>query len=181
MAGPAAGAAAGHGRVQVRPARADDAADLARVHVAAWLGAYRGLLSDAFLDALDVASVERRWDGLLADGLRPHLLVGVVAGRVVGFVNSGPAFESVPDGEVYAIYVEPDAWGTGAGPALLAAAEDELRGLGHREAVLWVMPGNARARRFYERSGWAPTGLEAVHDAMGLSVDVVQHAKTLDA
>ncbi|MDM8084970.1 GNAT family N-acetyltransferase [Cellulomonas cellasea] len=178
MAGPLG--AGGTRRAQVRPARVDDTADLARVHVAAWLGAYRGLLPDAFLDALDVADSQRRWDSLLADGLRPHLLVGVLDGRVVGFVNSGPAFESVPDGEVYALYVDPDAWGTGVGPTLLAAAEDELRGLGHREAVLWVMPGNTRARRFYERSGWAPTGLEAVHEAMGLPVDVVQHAKTLD-
>ncbi|MFI2752569.1 GNAT family N-acetyltransferase [Cellulomonas sp. P22] len=167
-------------RVQVRRARAEDAAALARVHVTAWLGAYRGLLPDAVLDALDVTTMERRWDGLLADGLRPHQLVAELDGRVVGFVNAGPAFESVPDGEVYAIYVEPDAWGTGAGPALLAAAEDELRVLGHHEAVLWVLPTNARARRFYERSGWASTGLHAVHPVMGLDVDVVQHAKVLD-
>lgn len=49
-------------------------------------------------------------------------------------------------------------WGTGRGRALLAAAEERLRGDGFDEAVLWVLAGNDRARRFYEAAGWAHDG-----------------------
>jgi GNAT superfamily N-acetyltransferase len=58
------------------------------------------------------------------------------------------------------INVLPAAWGTGVGPRLLAAATERLVALGFTEAVLWVVKGNARARRFYEREGWAPDGGE---------------------
>jgi hypothetical protein len=33
--------------------------------------------------------------------------------------------------------------------------------------VLWVLPGNARARRFYEVSGWAMDGIQARLDIHG--------------
>jgi GNAT superfamily N-acetyltransferase len=34
----------------------------------------------------------------------------------------------------------------------------EIRANGAAEATLWVVEANARARRFYEREGWEPTG-----------------------
>jgi GNAT superfamily N-acetyltransferase len=72
---------------------------------------------------------------------------------VVGFALVGPAQDPAGAGQLYAINVDPDHWGTGAGRALLAAAQAELVRLGYREAVLWVLPGNACARRFYEVAG----------------------------
>lgn len=167
------------GSVLVRPAAAADAPALGEVHVGAWRAAYRGMLPDALLDGMDADVVGARWRSLLEDGLRPHTLVGQLDGRVVGFANLGPAFESVPDGELYAINVLPEAWGTGVGPALLAAAEDELALLGHRVAVLWVIPENARARRFYARSGWHSTDLRSTREVGGAQVGLVQHLKVL--
>lgn len=169
----------GLGAVRVRPASAADAPDLGRVHVGAWRAAYPGMLPDEYLASLDPAAFGARWQSLLEDGMRPHMLVGELDGSVVGFANVGPAFDSVPDGELYAINVLPEAWGAGVGPALLAAAEDELVGLGHLVAVLWVIPGNTRARRFYDRSGWRSTGLGATREVGGVSVPLVQHLKEL--
>jgi GNAT superfamily N-acetyltransferase len=59
---------------------------------------------------------------------------------------------------VYAIYVLPEAWGTGAGHALMQESLRRLREDGYREAVLWVLDDNPRARTFYEREGWRLTG-----------------------
>jgi ribosomal protein S18 acetylase RimI-like enzyme len=38
------------------------------------------------------------------------------------------------------------------------AALEAIRSDGAGEATLWVGEANARARRFYEREGWEPTG-----------------------
>ena len=61
-------------------------------------------------------------------------------------------------GEVWAIYVDPEAQRRGVGRALMAAATRGLADHGFREAVLWVFEANAPARAFYERLGWAPDG-----------------------
>lgn len=61
-------------------------------------------------------------------------------------------------GELLALYVAPEHWSTGAGRTLLAAASEKLAADGHRSLALWVLEGNSRARRFYERHGLRPTG-----------------------
>ena len=61
-------------------------------------------------------------------------------------------------GELIAIYVDPDHIGTGVGRLLMAAAREQLRRLGVTSAALWVLEGNVRARRFYERDGWRSDG-----------------------
>jgi GNAT superfamily N-acetyltransferase len=67
--------------------------------------------------------------------------------------------------------------GTGAGRALLEAAQAELARLGFDETVLWVLPANARARRFYELAGWASDGTERTVDALGVTVPEVRYRR----
>ncbi|ABL05262.1 GNAT family N-acetyltransferase [Mycobacterium ulcerans] len=57
-------------------------------------------------------------------------------------------------GELRAIYVDPEHVCTGVGRLLMTAARERLWRVGVTAAVLWVLDGNARARRFYERDGW---------------------------
>jgi GNAT superfamily N-acetyltransferase len=61
-----------------------------------------------------------------------------------------------------AIYVRPNAWGTGLAAALHDAAVAELRTRGVTRARLWVLEGNGRARQFYERLGWRADGTTRV-------------------
>jgi GNAT superfamily N-acetyltransferase len=131
------------------------------VHVRAWVAAYRGLLTDASLDALSVKDKEIAWKDALADDDRP-IWVAEQDGQVLGFVATGPVEGDAPDpdtGEVYAIYIEPDLLGTGLGGELFAHAVDGLRRRGFTRAVLWVLEGNERARRFYEKAGWVADGV----------------------
>jgi GNAT superfamily N-acetyltransferase len=57
-------------------------------------------------------------------------------------------------GELWVLYVAPSHWGHGYGYALLRDAEEALATTGRRDLTLWVLEGNDRARRFYERAGW---------------------------
>ena len=57
--------------MQIRRPTVDDAPDIASIHVSAWQAAYRGIVPDAFLDALSVDQREARWSdwfgGLLGE------------------------------------------------------------------------------------------------------------------
>jgi ribosomal protein S18 acetylase RimI-like enzyme len=58
---------------------------------------------------------------------------------------------------LYALFVHPDHWGSGAGRALTDAAIADLRTHGCTEVWLWVLEANARGRRFYSRYGFTET------------------------
>ena len=143
----------------MRQANVEDAEAIAEVHVASWRGAYTGLLPAAVLDAHTVQRRTARWrEELAARGQTTW--VAVEADTVVGFASVGSSRD--PDtgpgvGELYAIYVTPAAWDKAVGHALHEAAVSTLASE-YEGAVLWVLDGNARARRFYERHGWRLDG-----------------------
>lgn len=59
---------------------------------------------------------------------------------------------------IHAVYVHPDARGTGASGKLLQAAIDDARSKGARRVALWVNGVNPRAQGLYERLGFRQTG-----------------------
>ena len=148
--------------VDLRPATVDDAAAGARLHLACWREAYAPLVDPALLEAaLDEERWTRRWREQIADG--PTRLLAVHAGVPIGFVTCGPArHRGAPlPFELYAVYVRAAWHGTGVAQALLDAD------LGDRSAYLWVLEGNTRARRFYERNGFAPDGGRQLYRPLG--------------
>jgi GNAT superfamily N-acetyltransferase len=166
--------------VTVRRATLEDAPALGRVHVRAWRAAYRGQMPDDYLDGLRPEDRAAGWErGLRRDRDQDPVLVVERDGEVVGFALVGPAEDPAGAGELYAINVDPDHWGTGAGRALLAAAEAELARLGYAEAVLWVLPGNQRARRFYQIAGWATDGTGRTAEVQGVVVPEVRYRRRL--
>jgi GNAT superfamily N-acetyltransferase len=147
------------------------------VQVTSWQAAYPGLIDQAFLDSLDIEDRTLAWSRILRQP-RGKVLLAEEDGAAIGFCAVGPAIED-HWGEVFAIYVDPARWGSGVGRDLLAAGEDSLAREGHRRALLWVLEGNARARAFYERQGWAlgkPIRIEAIG---GADVTEVRYEKPL--
>jgi ribosomal protein S18 acetylase RimI-like enzyme len=164
--------------VTVRPATVADAPAMGQLVVRAWQAAYRGQMPDDYLDGLRAEERAAYWDGVLRrEDRRGVILVAERDGEVVGFAAAGPSPDPQGAGELYAINVDPDHWGGGAGRALLGAAQAELDRMGFAESVLWVLPGNARARRFYERAGWAADGTEKTSEAFGVSFDEVRYRR----
>lgn len=173
----------------VRPARLEDATVLAQVHVAAWRAAYRGVMPDAFLDGLDVGRWAERWRQTLAGTRAPEhtpetvLVVELEGGPPAGFAMTGreraPSSSSEARGELWAINITPEAWGRGLGRLLLTAAERTLADAGHREAMLWVVAANERARRFYDQAGWHADGAEKRDTGLGFEIHEVRYARRL--
>jgi ribosomal protein S18 acetylase RimI-like enzyme len=146
-------------RFSIRTGAADDARDIATVHVTAWRHAYRGLLDEGYLAGLSTDALTDHW-GRLIDRLSPaeRLLVVETGGSVVGYAHTGPGrgADAAPrTGELYSLYVGPDHWDHGVGRALHDQGLEGMAGDGYRRARLWMLGTNDRARRFYGRQGWA--------------------------
>jgi ribosomal protein S18 acetylase RimI-like enzyme len=60
--------------------------------------------------------------------------------------------------ELTSMWVSPAARGTGAADLLVSAVADSVRLARASRVTLWVSADNARARAFYERFGFTPTG-----------------------
>jgi ribosomal protein S18 acetylase RimI-like enzyme len=156
----------------IRPATPDDAEAVARVHVETWRAAYVHALPAEGLASLSVTQrteIHRRSPPVVAE----------VDGEIVGFVSVGPGTDPDTDGELYAIYVLPDHWGSGVGRALMQAGEERLRQLGHQHAILWVLEDNPRARRFYEAAGWTQSGTRRPIEIFGQPVPEIRYEKSL--
>jgi len=133
--------------VTVRAAQAGDVEAVAEIWRVGWADGHLGNVPDALVAVRTPETFATR----TREGLG-HTTVAVVAGRVAGFVM-------VVDDEVEQVYVASTHRGSGLAAVLLAEAERQVAAEGYREAWLAAAPGNARARRFYERSGWADAGL----------------------
>jgi ribosomal protein S18 acetylase RimI-like enzyme len=148
--------------IAVRAARAADAAAIAQVHVDTWRVAYRSLLPDDELRALSVGQRRGFWEGARSNPGASKVDVAEDGSGVIAFCSYGPTRDAHADGaaEIYALYVHPDKWRRGAGRLLCERAALGAAERGHDAITLWVMKGNDRACRFYERVGFAPDGSE---------------------
>ena len=86
------------------------------MHIHAWQVAYRGIVPDAHLDGLDVATRAARYDFDAAVPGAPETWIALDGVDVVGFVSVGPTRDEDLSGlgEVRAVYVDPDRWRSGA-------------------------------------------------------------------
>jgi len=170
---------------RIRPTRPADAEGVVRVRIAAWQAAYRGLMPDAYLDAMGhdlVQAAERLRQWLAAPHLSSMLVGEDLDGTIVAMCSYGPPRDDdAPSGSgsLHAINLHPAAWGTGLGAQLLQHAERGLAVDGYGTAYLWVVDGNARARRFYERAGWRVEGATKIDDQFETGVTEVRYRRVL--
>ena len=147
--------------MRIRVATAADAAEIARVQVAAWQVAYRGLIPDAILDTLDPQQRASRWQEILT---QPGGITFVVEAesRIVGFSNLVPSRDSQADpkaiAEIAAIYVHPGHWREGIGRELCHRSLQEASKRGLSSVTLWVLNTNLSAIKFYEALGFVSDG-----------------------
>jgi GNAT superfamily N-acetyltransferase len=178
--------------MSVRDAVARDSPAIEAVRRASWRAAYTGLIGQPYLDR---ATAAIPGPPRLAPWRRTLVAVPDDGRAVVGYASFGPeravhvlsltpaappgnlprftdAGRTGLIGEVYAMYVDPAHWSTGTGRSLMAAAVAALTEAGYQRAVLWVLAGNDRARRFYAAGGWQPDGTDNRLLALGGVIEV---------
>jgi len=144
--------------VILRDATEHDAAAIAHLHAESWRSAYRGMLSDDYLDNRAHSERAALWKERFAQrASKPFFAVVAEAdaqltGFACVFTQDHPTFGSFLDN----LHVTPQSTGQGIGSQLLdevarrLIAERTPNGL-----YLWVIENNSRARKFYSKAGAA--------------------------
>jgi GNAT superfamily N-acetyltransferase len=137
----------------IREARSDQASTLAEIQRDASLAALAHVFPPEHYP-YPMEEVTRRWEDSLGDG-EITVLVAEEDGAATGVAG-------YRDEWLDGLYVLPQFWSRGVGRALHDDVLERLRAAGCERCHLWVLEGNERARRFYERLGWAENGTSRV-------------------
>jgi putative acetyltransferase len=131
----------------IRPAGDADMAAVADLWHEGWHAGHAGHVPEGLTEVRTLEAFHARTPARVSD-----TTVAIDdSGELLGFVM-------VVGDEVEQVFVGPAARGTGVAGVLLASAEDQVAAAGFDLAWLAVVAGNARARRFYEKCGWADEG-----------------------
>ncbi len=126
------------------------------VHYKSWHETYTGLVDAGYMAGVTLEKCTQT-----ARCYRDNTLIAKDGARVAGFAAYGAyRDETLPGcGEVFALYVLKEYHGRGVGYGLMDAALARLSG--YATAAVWVLKGNERAVRFYERYGFRFDGTQA--------------------
>ena len=141
------------------------------VHCTAWQEAYRGIVSDRYLDSMTVEATTAR-----ARRFPENTLVARDKEKVVGFAVYGPSRdEDLTDaGEIVAIYVLSEYYGRKIGYRLMNEAVSRLGE--YNTIFVWVLEKNERAIHFYHRYGFEFDGCRKQWN-LGTPVTIVRMIK----
>ncbi|MAS86647.1 MAG: GNAT family N-acetyltransferase [Micavibrio sp.] len=163
--------------MQIKPIEQASPEEIAGIFVESWKQGYRGLASDAYLDALTIEELVEKWESWL-EIVQPGY-VAVVDGKAAGFISCGPVRTRPPGDkgiiplyawEIYALYVHPDYWRQGIAKALMNRIAEDLSEKRSRSLILWVIKNNKRAMPFYEKLGGQRIGKKRL-EIGGMTVD----------
>jgi ribosomal protein S18 acetylase RimI-like enzyme len=166
--------------VRLREVRDDELPAVGALHYHSRVAAYRGFLPAEALSFGSPEALGEWWSERFRWERDTHRLTVAVDGdTIVGFTYVGPS-EEPETAELYAIHVDPAHVGTGVGRELMVSALAGLAKHGDR-AVLWVLDGNDRARRFYEEGGWAADGTIRAAPMGGTETRQLRYSRSLAA
>ena len=140
----------------VRAGTEADVGSIADLHTQSWRAAYRGILSDYYLDGAAHEDRLTSWQKRYSDQHANPMLVMVAEldGELAGFICIFPDEDAVFGSLLDNLHIAPNLTGSAIGRRLVSEAVKRLivesPGSG---MYLWVFARNHGARRFYERAG----------------------------
>ena len=139
--------------IEIRRAKASDAAAVADTHDEAWRGAYQGVIPGLELEKLVTRRGPDWWDSAIRKGSRIAILA--FGDKVAGYANYGRnrARSLLYEGEIYELYLRPEYQGLGFGRRLFTSARRDLVQSGLKSLVVWALSDNDPAVEFYKALG----------------------------
>lgn len=139
----------------IRHATLADAERMGFINAASWRTTYKGLIDDRAFDVMTHEAMVAKWTRIITHyATNPSFaLVAEVDGEVVGYISCGPNThpdQSQFEWELFAVYLLKEHQGKGIGKALFCEAVNEMKRLGVKSLVLYVLSSNTPSRKFYE-------------------------------
>lgn len=136
--------------INIRTATPSDAEQIAFVHIDSWRTTYKNIVSNDYLDNLNVQTKTNFWERVLTTKA-DNVFVAESDGEIIGFATGGQSRDKNDfDSELYAIYVLQQHQHKIIGRLLLTAITKYLQRCGHSSLYVWVLADN-NSRTFYER------------------------------
>ena len=144
--------------MQIREANVSDLEKIAQLHAQSWLIAYRGILSDAYLDGDLVLDRRALWqDRFNKPAARQNIIVAETKDALVGFACMFGSHEAGWGTLLENLHVAPEHQGEGIGTKLVTHVAQWCARTQASDALhLWVLAGNSAAQGFYKRLGASP-------------------------
>lgn len=132
---------------------------IAPLHAASWKSAYRGILTDDYLDHMVDDDRLQHWrkharELIENDG---EIFLATLEKAPAGFLcieHPDPLNVRMQGAYVNNLHVLPHIKGQGIGTALLERGAAWAKARGFTEMMLFVFEDNVPARRFYQSNGW---------------------------
>jgi ribosomal protein S18 acetylase RimI-like enzyme len=164
--------------MRIREAKQADAEAIASLHAASWRTAYRGALSDAYLDGpIEVERFEV-WRSRFTNPAK-NQFVSVAESRqqLVGFVCAYGGQDEKWGTFLDNLHVAPQLKRQGVGARLMGElaswSSTKYPGQG---VYLWVLQSNLAAQRFYERMGGENAGSDMWSPPDGSALPKIRYA-----
>lgn len=141
--------------MKIRIAEYEDIATISNVLAASWKSAYRGIVTDDYLNLLP----NNHWVEFLTTGLDNGNIFAMVLANdhhMIGTAIIGQE-QHKNTASLISFYLLPDKIGQGFGHAFYECVEDEMKRKGFAKCVLDVLEKNMRAKHFYETHGFTKT------------------------
>jgi len=148
--------------ITIRKVFPEEAYEYTVCHIACWRDAYKGIITDKYLDNM-LAEQEQRTESIKQTLHSPGDFIffcAVYDGGMIGRLIIGKSRDDDKPaaGEIGAIYLLEDYSNKGYGRQMMDYAINLLKKMNYREIIVWVLEENIRARQFYEKYGFSFDG-----------------------
>ena len=140
----------------IRKAVVSDSYDIAKLQVAGWQNAYKGLINDDFLDNMSVDIACDNWrKHILSQNDTNYIYVYEKENKILGLIRFGKPDDALSNynAEIHVLYVEPSLKRNGIGTKLFNFAKEYFVSKNTTKMIIWCLKGNTPSIKFYQKMG----------------------------
>lgn len=140
----------------IRQANKLDSYNIAKLIIAGWQTAYKGLIDDNFLNNMSVDIMTKNW-GIAIENQDEtnNIYVYEENNKILGIIRFGKPADSSSNynAEIHVLYVEPSLKRNGIGSKLFTFAKNYFINKNTTDMIIWCLQTNLPSIKFYKKMG----------------------------
>lgn len=140
----------------IRQSNKLDSYNIAKLIIAGWQTAYKGLIDDNFLNNMSVDIMTKNWEiNIENQSEANNIYVYEENNKILGIIRFGKPDDSSSNynAEIHVLYVEPSLKRNGIGSKLFAFAKSYFVNKNTTDMIIWCLQTNLPSIKFYEKMG----------------------------
>ena len=141
----------------IRKALENDSKEIASLIIRGWKTAYRGLITDDYLDNMSLEFLQNKWKkSIISQNEDDNIFVYEEDNQILGIIRFGALQDKESkkyNAEIHVLYVEPSLKRNGIGSKLFNYAKEYFINHGNTNLIIWCLKGNSQGLNFYKKMG----------------------------